>query len=114
MNYIYTKSISGITGQTLQAFTPTSVLLAALSGNIIKRITFIIEPNSNLTAQSNTQAASCFAEAGDPIKLAQNPLGATTNVFFEIDASLYSGDFLDLRTALKFTVTGTVHIMMFF
>jgi len=114
MNYIYTKSISGISNQTLQAFSGTSAILAAAANNFIKKITFILEPNSNLTAQSNIQNTSCFAEAGDNIKFAANPIGATTYVFYDIEPNNAVGEFLDLRTALKFTATGNVGVIMYF
>lgn len=112
MNYVYTKSISGISSQTLQAFLPT--LLSSSANNVIKKITFILEPNSNLTAQSEKQNTSCFAETGDNIKFAQNPVSATTNVYYDIEPMNAVGESLDLRTCFKFTATGGVSVVLYF
>lgn len=113
-NFIFTKNITGISGQTLQNFASLSTLLANASNNVIKRIVFILEANSNLTAQSVVQNTSCFNAEGDNIKLSQNPIGATTNVYFELTPNNAMGENLDLRTALKFTATGNVSVVMYF
>jgi hypothetical protein len=114
MNYVFTKNITGITNQTLQAFFGAGSILAAAANNFIKKITFVCEPNSVLTAQSNVQNTSCFAEMGDNIKFAQNPVGATTNIYYDIEPNNAVGEFLDLRTALKFTATGTISVVLYF
>lgn len=114
MNYVYTKAITGISNQTLQTYFGAGSILAAAANNFIKKITFVIEPNSVLTAQSAIQNTSCFSEAGDNVKFAQNPLGATTNIYYDIEPNNAVGEFLDLRTALKFTATGTVSVVLYF
>jgi hypothetical protein len=114
MNNIFTKVITGITNQTLQSFSSLSTLLSSTNNNFIKKITFILEPNSVLTAQSAIQNTSCFFEAGTDVKIAQNPIGATTNVYFDIQSNNAIGETLDLRTALKFTATGTVSVILYF
>jgi hypothetical protein len=113
-NYIVTKSITGISNATLQSFASLSTLLAQSNNNWIKRIIFVCEPNSNLTAQSTTQNNSCFNIEGDVIKLVQNPVGATVNINFELSPNDLTGELLDLRTALKFTATGNVYVILFF
>jgi len=112
MNYVYTKSITGISNQTLQAFLPT--LLSSSANNVIKKITFILEPNADLTVQSVIQNTSCFAEAGDNIKFAKNPIGATTNVYYDIEPMNAVGESLDLRTCFKFTATNNVSVVLYF
>lgn len=114
MNNIFTKSITGMSNQTLASFTPFVTLLSASNNNVIKKITFILEPNSVLTAQSSIQNASCFFEAGTDVKIAQNPLGATTNTYFDIEPNNAVGESLDLRTCLKFTATGGVSVILYF
>ena len=113
-NYTFTKSITGISNQTLYSFFGAGSILAPNANNKIIKILFICEPNSNLTAVSAIQNTSCFNVEGDTIKIAQNPAGATTNIFYEINPENMTGDFLDLRTALKFTATGNVHVILFF
>ena len=113
-NHIVTKTITGISGQTLQAWSGLSTLLSASSNNWIKKIVFVLEANANLTAQSTAQNISCFASEGDNIKLAANPVGATTYQYFELSPDSLIGTILDLRTALKFTATGNVHAIIFF
>jgi hypothetical protein len=113
-NYIFTKSITGISNSTLYTFFGAGSILAPNANNKILRIIFVCEPNSNLTMASAIQNTSCFNVEGDTVKLVQNPVGATTNISFELDPNNFTGDLLDLRTAVKFTATGNVYVILFF
>ena len=120
-NYIYTKRIGIQAGKTLREIFVASglILLNADQGNFIRKAVFCVKGGAVLAAQSVAgQNTSCFANEGEAIKLADNSTAVTNPpIYFEFDCGPLAGSPaapLDLRTALKFTTTADVDVVLYF